>query len=97
MPTTKTYPKVVDRLSEERSEPAGRVGVPGMTIEIGGESPDLGPWQWEPNIEEARARPGIDRAARWWPVRNGVLASLREGGSEGSHRCAVVANESEAP
>ena len=37
-----------------------------MAFEIGGVSPVLGPWQGEPIIDEARARPGIDRVARWW-------------------------------
>jgi hypothetical protein len=63
-------------------------------VEIGGVSPVLGPWQGEPNIDEARARPGSDRAARWWLL---ALVGFREGGSEGSRRCVVVANESEAP
>jgi len=75
------------------AEAAG-AGVPGMTYEIGGESLDLGPRQGEPNIEEARARPGIDRAVcrcSFGPV------GFREGGSEGGRRCAVVANGGEAP
>jgi hypothetical protein len=65
-----------------------------MAFEIGGVSPVLGPWQGEPIIDEARARPGIDRVARWWLF---ARVGFREGGSEGSHRCVVVANESEAP
>jgi hypothetical protein len=66
-----------------------------MTYEIGGGSPDLGPWQGEPNTEEARARLGVDRAVPVRPVL--ALRGFREGVSEGSHRCVVVANESEAP
>ena len=31
------------RAGVERSEPGGRAGVPGMTFEIGGGSPVLGP------------------------------------------------------
>ena len=65
-----------------------------MAFEIGGVSPVLGPWQGEPIIDEARARLGVHRAVRW---RLFALAGFREGGSEGSRRCVVVANESEAP
>ena len=68
-----------------------------MTFEIGGGSPVPGPWQGEPDIEEARARLGVHRAARRRLVGNGVLAGFREGVSGGSRRCVVVANESEAP
>jgi hypothetical protein len=48
----------------------------------------------ESDIDEARARSGIDRAACSWLC---ARVGFREGGSEGSHRCVVVANESEAP
>ena len=75
-------------------EPEASWGVPGTDVEIAGVSPVPGPWQGEPDIDEARARPGIDRAV---PVRLVALRGFREGGSEGGHRCAVVANESEAP
>jgi hypothetical protein len=66
-----------------------------MTYEIGGGSPVPGPWQGEPDIDEARARSGVHRAVPVRLVR--ALRGFREGGSEGSHRCVVVANESEAP
>ena len=79
----------VERAGGERNG-----GVLGMTFEIGGGSPVSGPWQGEPDVDEARARLGIDRAARW---RLFALAGFREGGSEGSRRRVVVANESEAP
>jgi hypothetical protein len=65
-----------------------------MTFEIGGGGPDLGPDRGEPQVDEARARLGIDRAV---PMRLVALRSFREGGSEGSRRCVVAANESEAP
>ncbi len=38
-----------------------QAGVLGTDVEIGGVSPVLEPCQGESNIEEARARPGIDR------------------------------------
>ena len=79
----------------ERSEPrSGALGVLSTDVEIGGGSPVPGPGQREPDIDVARARSGIDRAAS---VRQVALRSSREGGSEEGHRCVVVANESEAP
>ena len=85
-----------DFLFERGAERAPRAsaGVPGTDVEIGGVNPVLEPRQGESNIEEARTRPGVHRVV---PVRRVALRGFREGGSEGGHRCVVVANESEAP
>src|SRR5579859_458820 len=53
-----------------------------MAYEIGGVSPVPGPWQGEPDIDEARARPGVDRAvpcaARFGAAGASVRACLKE-------------------
>jgi len=66
-----------------KAEPVGRVpGVLGTDVEIGGGSPVLEPRQGESNTEEARARPGIDRAvpsAAWLCAAGAsVRAGLKE-------------------
>src|SRR5262245_55519240 len=61
--------------------------------QTGGESPNLGPWQREPNTEEASAllwKPRLDqRDAKRWEAREGVCGRSR--------RCVDLSNESEAP
>jgi hypothetical protein len=69
-----------DSAGGERSEPAGRAGVPGMAFEIGGGNPVLGPRQGEPNIErQGRGPESTGRSARGW-LRGwaSVRAGLKE-------------------
>ena len=56
-------------------------GVPGMMFEIGGGSPDRGALTGGPDIDEARARPGVDRAIPVrlvWRCGVSVRAGLKE-------------------
>jgi putative transposase len=87
MPTTKTYPKVVDRLSEERSEPAGRAerSSPVQRLEVSGgsgprlERPGLAPEVIDRALDEVRLGKAIGELSDGERISDEVIDELLAG------------------